>query len=380
MSALAPTLQSFFTSYLVGQRAASHHTIGAYRDTLRLLLAYVHERTAIQPSDLDISVLDAELIAAFLTMLEQRRGNSIQTRNARLAAIHSLYRHAALRHPEHAELIARVLAIPTKNHAQTILTYLTTPEIDALLASPPPTTWTGRRDHLLILVMITTGVRVSELTSLTRSDVHTNKPAAHIASHGKGRKTRITPLDATTTRATRAWLTENPGPPATPVFTARGTNRKMTTDAVAQRLKLHAATAARTSPTIATKKPDPAHPAPHLRDAHARLRDRRHHDRAVARTRITRIDTRLPPRRPPDQATSPRPHRTATHPPRPLPPPRQATRLPRSPLKLCRTSSQHRPPQRPHPDQHRHNWDINIRPIKFTAGCKRPASIGDCCR
>jgi len=185
MSALAPTLQSFFTSYLVGQRGASAHTIRAYRDTMRLLLSYTRERTGIEPSDLDISVLDAELIAEFLTMLEQRRGNSVRTRNARLAAIHSLYRHAALRHPEHADLIARVLAIPPKNHDQTILTYLDAAEIDALLQSPDRSTWTGRRDHLMILLMITTGVRVSELTALTPADVHTGKPAAHIASHGK---------------------------------------------------------------------------------------------------------------------------------------------------------------------------------------------------
>ncbi len=257
MTALAPTMQSFFTSYLVGQRGASHHTITAYRDTMRLLLSYVRERTAIQPSDLDIAVLDAEMIAAFLAMLEQRRGNSTRTRNARLAAIHSLFRHAALGHPEHADLIARVLAIPPKNHDQTILTYLTAPEADALLASPDRCTWVGRRDHLLLLVMITTGVRVSELTALTRADVHTGKPVAHIASHGKGRKTRITPLDTTTAAAARAWLAENPGPAAAPVFTARGTTRKMTTDAVAQRLKTHAATAARTCPTIAAKNLTP---------------------------------------------------------------------------------------------------------------------------
>jgi len=257
MSALAPSLESFFTSYLIGQRGASEHTITAYRDTMRLLLKYAHERTGIQPSDLDISVLDTELITAFLTMLEQRRGNSIRTRNARLAAIHSLYRHAAWRHPEHADLIARVLAIPPKNHDQTILTYLTAPEADALLASPDRCTWVGRRDHLLLLVMITTGVRVSELTALTRADVHTGKPVAHIASHGKGRKTRITPLDTTTAAAARAWLAENPGPAAAPVFTARGTTRKMTTDAVAQRLKTHAATAARTCPTIAAKNLTP---------------------------------------------------------------------------------------------------------------------------
>jgi integrase len=190
-------------------------------------------------------------------MLEERRGNSTRTRNARLAAIHSLFRHAALRHPEHAELIARVLAIPPKNHDQTILTYLTTLETDALLASPDRSTPTGRRDQLLMLLMITTGVRVSELTSLTRADVHTGSPAAHIATRGKGRKTRITPLDTTTTTAIRAWLTENPGPPAAHVLTARGTTRKMTTDAVAQRLKLHAASAALTCPTIATKNVTP---------------------------------------------------------------------------------------------------------------------------
>lgn len=257
MSALAPALQSFFTSYLVGQLGASEHTITAYRDTLRLLLSYVHERTGIQPSDLDISVLDAELITAFLAMLEQQRHNSIRTRNARLAAIHSLYRHAALRHPEHADLIARVLAIPPKNHDQTILSYLSAAEIDALLKSPDRSTWTGRRDHLIILLMITTGVRVSELTALTRADVHTGKPAAHIASHGKGRKARITPLDTTTATAIRAWLTENQHPAAIPVFTARGTNRKLTTDAVALRLKLHAATADRACPTISTKNLTP---------------------------------------------------------------------------------------------------------------------------
>jgi integrase/recombinase XerD len=257
MSALAPTLQSFFTSYLVGQRGASKHTISAYRDTMRLLLAYAHERTQIQPSDLDIGVLDAELITAFLAMLEQRRANSVRTRNARLAAIHSLYRHAALRHPEHADLIARVLAIPPKNHDQTILTYLDAAEVDALLQSPDRSTWTGRRDRLIMLLMITTGVRVSELTALTQADVHTGKPAAHISSHGKGRKTRITPLDATTAKAVRAWLAENERPETAPLFTARGTTRKLSTDAVALRLTLHTATAARACPTIATKNLTP---------------------------------------------------------------------------------------------------------------------------
>jgi integrase/recombinase XerD len=203
MTALAPTLQSFFTDYLIGQRAASGHTITAYRDAFRLLLSYVQKRTGVRPSDLDIAVVDAELVSDFLAMLEERRKSSIRSRNARLAAIHSLFRHAALRHPEHADLIARVLAIPSKNTHQTVVTYLTDTEVDALLASTDRSTWTGRRDHLLLLLMVTTGLRVSEVTALTRADTCTDVHGAHIVCHGKGRKDRITPLDRPTTAALR---------------------------------------------------------------------------------------------------------------------------------------------------------------------------------
>jgi site-specific recombinase XerD len=250
MTMLAPTLQSFFTGYLIGQRAASPHTITAYRDTFRLLLEFAHQRTGIQPSDLDITVINAELVADFLTHLRDERGNSARTSNARLAAIHSLFQHAALRHPEHADVIARVLAIAPKNTHRTILTYLADAEVDALLAAPDRATWTGRRDHLIILTMVTTGFRVSELTGLTRADAQPQPPASHLACHGKGRKDRITPIDAQTAAALRLWLHENTGPPTAPVFTARGTTRKMTTDAVAQRLTVHAATAAQTCPTL----------------------------------------------------------------------------------------------------------------------------------
>jgi len=257
MTALAPTLQSFFTDYLIAQRGASGHTITAYRDTLRLLLGYAHERTGVRPSDLDIEMLDAGLVADFLTMLEQRRGNSTTTRNARLAAIHSLFRHAALRHPEHADLIARVLAIEAKRAHNSGVDYLTGTEVDALLASPNLSTWTGRRDHTLLLLMATTGIRVSELTALTRADTCTDRHGAHIAVHGKGRKDRLTPLDTATTAALRLWLTENPGDPDTPLFPAQGTNRKLTTEAVAQRIKVHTAAAAGNCPSIAAKNVTP---------------------------------------------------------------------------------------------------------------------------
>ena len=124
MTALAPTLQAFFTERLIAQRNASPHTIRAYRDTLRLLLDFAAKRLGGQPSQLDIADLDAPLIAAFLDHLETERGNSVRTRNARLAAIHSLYRYAQHRHPEHAQDIQRVLAIPPKRSDRALVTFL----------------------------------------------------------------------------------------------------------------------------------------------------------------------------------------------------------------------------------------------------------------
>ena len=136
MTALAPTLQAFFIDRLIAQRHAGPHTIRSYRDTMRLLLAFAHHQLHVQPAELDIAALDGDLIAAFLDHLEHQRENTIGTRNARLAAIHSLYRFASLRHPEHAAVIARVLAIPPKRHDRTLITHLDEPEIQALLDAP----------------------------------------------------------------------------------------------------------------------------------------------------------------------------------------------------------------------------------------------------
>lgn len=186
MSALAPTLQAFFTQRLTSQRHASSNTVAAYRDAWRLLLRYAQDRTGKQPCLLDLADLDAPFVAGFLDHLEQDRGNSVRTRNARLAAIRSFFRYAALCHPEHAGLIARVLAIPAKRAERTELCYLRQPEADALLAAPDRDTWTGRRDHALLDVAIDTGLRVSELTGLRNRDVELGA-GAHLNCTGKGR-------------------------------------------------------------------------------------------------------------------------------------------------------------------------------------------------
>lgn len=255
MTALAPVLEGFFTDRLARQRNASPHTVASYRDTLRLLIGFARTRTGKAPSRLDLADLDAPLIGAFLDHLEHQRHNSVRTRNARLAAIHSLYAYAELRHPEHAALIARVRAIPAKRHDQAIVDFLTPTEVDALLGVPEPTTWYGQRDHALLQLAVQTGLRVSELTTLRRADVSLGV-GAHVRCHGKGRKERITPLTKQSINTLHAWLTHQPGQPNTPLFpTSRG--GQLTRDAVGKLVAKHVATATAHCPSLSHKQISP---------------------------------------------------------------------------------------------------------------------------
>lgn len=241
MTTLAPTLQVFFTDRLIRQRGASPHTIAAYRDTMRLLLTFAQQRLSKPPSTLDLADLDAALIGAFLDHLQHERGNSVRTRNARLAAIHSLFKFAALRHPEHAALIQRVLAIPPKRFDKALITYLNPAEIEALLAAPDRLTHAGRRDHTLLLLAVRTGLRVSELVNLNRADLHLGA-GAHVDCLGKGRKRRSTPLDKQTVAVLKAWLDEHGATTDDPLFPTR-TGARLSRDAVERLVSKHAAAA-----------------------------------------------------------------------------------------------------------------------------------------
>jgi integrase/recombinase XerD len=255
VSPIAPALQAFFTDRLITQRNASPRTIAAYRDTFRLLLGFAHEQTGKQPFQLDIDDLDAPLIGAFLAHLEEARGNSPRTRNARLGAIHSFYRFAALGHPEHAHTIARVMAIPTKRHERNTVSYLDLDEIKALLRAPDRGTWLGRRDHALLALMIQTGVRVSELVGLRVCDVHLGT-GAHTRVTGKGRKKRATTLTGETVAIVRHWLTERQGEPADPLFPTRQ-GRPLGRYTVGLLVSKHAATAAAGCPSLTAKRATP---------------------------------------------------------------------------------------------------------------------------
>ncbi len=216
MTAIAPTMQGFFTERLA-QRGVSAHTVAAYRDSLRLLLCFVHDTTGKAPSQLDFEDLGAGTVSAFLLHLETARRSSVTTRNARLAAVHSLFHYAALRHPEHAATIGRVLAIPAKRFERTLVCFLTRAEAEALIEAPDRSRRTGRRDHALLLTAVETGLRASELAGLRLADVHLGT-GPHVNCTGKGRKQRATPLLPRTVDVLRRWIQECAADPADPVF------------------------------------------------------------------------------------------------------------------------------------------------------------------
>ncbi|WP_329375627.1 tyrosine-type recombinase/integrase [Streptomyces sp. NBC_01483] len=255
MTLIAPTLQAFFTDRLARQRQASPRTIAAYRDALRLLLAFVQQRTGTTPEKLDWNDLNADIISAFLNHLEDERGNSTRTRNVRLTAIRSLFSYAALQHPEHALLIQRVLDIPPKRFDKRTITFLTGPEVDALLAAPDPKRWEGRRDKAMLALAVQTGLRVSELTSLNCDDITLGDGAA-VRCEGKGRKQRTVPLDRPIQNLLGAWLNERAGHCGDPLFCTR-TGRRLSRDAVAQRLAIHAQEATRACPSLLDKSIHP---------------------------------------------------------------------------------------------------------------------------
>lgn len=236
-------LQAFFTDRLIRQRQSSPHTIVAYRNTFRLLLRFAAVRLGRAPTHLVLADLDADFLGEFLDHLEQERGNSARTRNARLAALHSFFRYVALNEPAYALHCQRILAIPNKRFERGIVEFLNDEEIVALLDAPDPTTWIGRRDRTMLLVAVQTGLRVSEIIALRLDDVIFGT-GAHIRCHGKGRKLRCTPLRRDVVGVLKAWLRERPAAPAEPVFpSSRGGH--LSDDAVQRLVSKHTATASR---------------------------------------------------------------------------------------------------------------------------------------
>lgn len=255
MSDLAPLLQRFFTDKLDRHLNASVHTKAAYADTFRLLLLYAQQATGIAPSALTLADLDADLIGGFLQHLETERGNSAATRNARRAALRSFFNYASYRAPDAIATISQVLAIPAKRTKKTLVSFLTRPEAEALIAAPDTSTWLGRRDRLLLHLGIQTGLRVSELTSLRINSIQIG-PHSQLECLGKGRKQRVIPLQKNTARLLAAWIVELPPKPDGPLFpTSTGT--ALTRATVGKLVARHVANAAEQCPSLNEKNVTP---------------------------------------------------------------------------------------------------------------------------
>jgi len=251
----AGLLQGFFTQRLLQQKQASPHTVVSYRDTFRLLLRFAEQRLRKPPSRLDLSDIDAPLIAAFLHDLEKNRGISARSRNLRLTAIRSFFRFAAYEAPAHAAQIQRVLAIPSKRYDRKQVDFLSPEEIRAILRAPDPKTWSGRRDHLLLLFAIQTGLRLSELTTLKREALTLNN-GAHVRCIGKGRKERCTPLTKQVVMLLKAWMREIPQAADQRVFpNARGS--ELSGDGMRYVLTKHVTAAAQNCASLRRKKITP---------------------------------------------------------------------------------------------------------------------------
>jgi site-specific recombinase XerD len=251
----AGLVQAFFTNRLLRQRKASPHTVAGYRDTFRLLLRFAAQQRGKAPSKLSLEDLDAPFVGDFLDHLEKQRGNGARSRNTRLAAIHSFFDYVSFQEPAHADQCRRVLAIPSKRYERSQIEFLTAEEIDALLAAPDRATWMGRRDRALLLIGIQTGLRVSELIGLRRSDI-TLGAGAYLRCEGKGRKQRCTPLRQEAVEVLAQWLRECPDDPAASAFpSSRG--GPLSRDAVERLVARHQRTAERHCPSLKRKKVTP---------------------------------------------------------------------------------------------------------------------------
>jgi integrase/recombinase XerD len=250
-------LQRFFTERLATQLKASPNTVTSYRDTFRLLLKYATDRLRRPPTELQVIDIDADLIGLFLADIESTRGNTTRSRNTRLSAIRSFFKYVAVNEPQLLHHCQRVLAMPAKRHEKRAIDYLSRAEIEALIQAPDLSTWHGRRDRALLALALQTGLRVSELISLSCDDIVLGT-GAHVRCMGKGRKERATPIRKDSAKVLRDWLTERDGTDTDPVFISNR-DARLSRDAVEQIVRKHGLTAERKCPSLKKK-----HVTPHV--------------------------------------------------------------------------------------------------------------------
>jgi integrase len=308
---LAPILQEFFTAHLVTQRAVSAATIRAYRDTWKLFLAYLSDRENVPAHKLETNHVHATEVIAFLDYLENDRGNSVATRNLRLAAIKATMAFQATKAPELLDTVARIHTIPVKKYPKPEVTFLTYGETQALLDAITADSWTGRRDRAMFTLAVQTGLRLSEITELSLASVHLGA-APPRGLHRQGTQEPHYPIDINHSIPAQGVLprTVDPTRPGSFPESARfrAIRRRRSAKALPAPGQGHVHL-----PEPRQQARHRAYPAPHRRDAFPRGRHRRRRHRFVARPRITSNDKHLPPRRHRHQTQSSRTHPPARY-------------------------------------------------------------------
>ncbi len=248
-------VQDFFSNRLINEKNVSARTIASYRDTFRLLLRHAEKHRKKSPTDLSFADVDATLVLGFLNDLEQTRGNTARTRNSRLAAIRSFMKYASFREPSSVLIVQRVLAIPLKRFQRPLLGFLSRDEIDAILAAPDASTWSGHRDQMLLRTMYNTGARVSEIAALRVSDVSLGN-GSHVRIMGKGRKERTIPLWRSTRDALKHWLSLLSSDGNAPLFANRH-GEHISRSGIEDRLRVAIATATEKCPSLEGRRVSP---------------------------------------------------------------------------------------------------------------------------
>jgi len=255
---LAPLLESYFRRRLTKQRNATPATVASYRDALRMLIVFAAARLQKKPAALQLEELDRDLVLAFLDELEEKRKNSIATRNARLAAIRSFFRHVADNDPASFGIARRILTIPAKRTHVEVTHHLTGVEVDALIAAPDQRTPRGRRDRTFLLFLARTGARVSEAIGVNANDLQLKRPRPQVLLRGKGRRDRVVPIPRDLAQSLTALLSErgiaHHGP--LPIFVG-ARNERLTRFGATHIVRRAAAAAVAIKPALADKPISP---------------------------------------------------------------------------------------------------------------------------
>ncbi len=256
MMDLVEQLKEFFYTYLRDQRALSPNTIKSYRDTFKILIAYLgSRRQTTRP--LTLADLDAKTILAFLQHLEdqtQGRGNGAHTRNQRLAAIQSFFKYLSIHYPSVENQARRIMGIPVKKVPSTEEDFLTRQELDVLLAQPKTGSSDGIRDLAILNFLYNTGARASEAAAARLSWI--DLPARIVTITGKGSKTRLTPLWPATVRLLKLYLEHRrkPKPEASSYFFINQRGVAFTRFGIRNIVKRYVQRAARQCPSLLKKR------------------------------------------------------------------------------------------------------------------------------